>query len=188
MKEKTGEMPTLAEAASELGSEGNQGAVRSVANQTKEKTGEMPTLAVAASELGSMGGRRSCDCRRICTISCATENCKNTVQYIDGHCQPCHDLLPKKLKAQFCISVSVGVGGRVCGEKLYRGNQCFKCYYNPEAKKMREEKKAARPKCTINGCGGNEFRSYGLCDKHYKKSVKDAKAKMKVATDGNFGI
>jgi hypothetical protein len=55
MKEKSGKMPTLVEAASELVSRGNQGAVRSVANQMKEKTGEMPTLEAAASELGSRG-------------------------------------------------------------------------------------------------------------------------------------
>ncbi len=54
---KTGEMPTLAAAASKLGSRGNQGAVRSVANQMKLKTGEMRTLAAAASELGSRGNQ-----------------------------------------------------------------------------------------------------------------------------------
>jgi hypothetical protein len=37
---------------------------------------------------------------------------------------------------------------------------------------MREEKMAARPKCTIDGCGGIEVRLYGLRGKHYKKSVK----------------
>ena len=42
---------------------------------------------------------------------------------------------------------------------------------------MRETKKAARPKCSIDGC---------LCDKHNRKRNEDAKAKMKVATDGNF--
>ncbi len=56
MELKTGEMPTLMAAASELGRRGgilgNQGAVSSVANQMKEKTGVMPTLA---SELGSRG-------------------------------------------------------------------------------------------------------------------------------------
>jgi hypothetical protein len=41
---------------------------------------------------------------------------------------------------------------------------------------MREEKKAARPKCIIDGCGGNELRSYGLFKKHYKQSIEDAKA------------
>jgi hypothetical protein len=49
---------------------------------------------------------------------------------------------------------------------------------------MREGKKAVVPKFSIYGCG--ELRSYGLCDKHYWKRVKGAKAKMKVATDGNF--
>jgi hypothetical protein len=84
-------------------------------------------------------------------------------------------------------TVCTGVGGRVCGEKIERVNQCLKCYYHPEEKKMREAKKAAAPKCRINGCGGNEFRSYGLCGKHYRKRNEDAKAEMKVATDGNFG-
>jgi len=51
---------------------------------------------------------------------------------------------------------------------------------------MRERKKAALSKCSIDGCRGNEFRSYGFCGKHYNKSVEDAKAKMKVATDNNF--
>jgi hypothetical protein len=41
------------EVRSENGSRGNQGAVRSVANQMELETGEMPTLAAAASELGS---------------------------------------------------------------------------------------------------------------------------------------
>jgi hypothetical protein len=48
-------MLTLAAVASELGRRGNQGVVRSVANQMKLKTGEMPTLAAAASELGRRG-------------------------------------------------------------------------------------------------------------------------------------
>ncbi len=175
MKEKTGEMPTLATTASELGSRGNQGAVRSVANQMKEKSGEMPTLAAAASELGSRASRRGQDSRRICTISCATENCKNTVQQIDGLCNHCHKRVPKKLKVAFCISI--GIGDRVCGIEIHRGNQCRKCYFKPEAKKMREQEKAARPKCTIKGCVGNEFKSYELCRKLYKKSAEDAKAK-----------
>ena len=74
------------------------------------------------------------------------------------------------------------VGDRVCGREIERVNQCNKFYSDPEAKKMREEKMAARPKCTIDGCGGIEARLYGLCGKHYKKSVEEAnKAKMKVA-------
>jgi hypothetical protein len=85
----------------------------------------------------------------------------------------CHDLLPKKSKTEFCI----GVGDRVCGREIYRGNQWRKCYDHPDEKKMREEKKAARPKCTINGCVRNELRSYKLCSKHYEKNVEDAKAK-----------
>jgi hypothetical protein len=173
MNEKTGEMPTLTAAASELGSRGTEGAVRSVANQMKEKTGKMPTLVAAAYEMTSLGGRRSQDSRRIGTRGCATENCENTVHYTDGHCKHCHDLLPKKLKAEFCI----GVGGRVCGRVIERGNQCRKCSDHPDEKKIRAAKKAARPKCTINGCRLNELRSYGLCEKHYKDSVKDAKAK-----------
>jgi len=58
MKEKTGVMmSTLAAAASELGSRGNQGAVSSVTNQMKENNGVMPTLVAAASELGSRGNQ-----------------------------------------------------------------------------------------------------------------------------------
>ena len=85
-------------------------------------------------------------------------NCKNRVQQIDVLCGPCHKRVPKKLKAVFCIIV--GVGDRVCGREIYRGNQWRKCYDHPDEKKMREEKKAARPKCTINGCVRNELRSY----------------------------
>ena len=88
-----------------------------------------------------------------------------------------------KLKAEFCT----GIGGRVCGRESFRVNQCRKCYSHPEEKKIREAKKAASPKCRIDGCIGNEFRSYGLCVKHYLKRNEDAKAEMKVATDGNFG-
>jgi hypothetical protein len=188
------------------GFSGHQGAVRSVANQMKEKTAEMPTLMAVASKLGSRGnqgalkaiilrtgialeeaagekGRRANDNRRIGTRDCATENCKNTIHHTDGLCNRCHDLVPTKLKAEFCT----GVGGRVCGrEMIHRGNQCRKCYDHPEAKKTRETKKAEKPKCRIDGCGVNEFRSYGLCDKHYRKRNKDAKAEMKVATDSNF--
>ena len=114
-------------------------------------------------------GRRMNDSRRICTKICATENCKNVVVFKD-HCGSCQ---PKKLKVEFCI----GVGGRVlCVREIFRMNQCRECYYDPEEKKMREEKKAARPKCKIDGCGGNELRSYGLCENHYKKSFEEAKA------------
>ena len=63
MELKTGEMPSLKAATSELGRRGgilgNQGAVSSVPNQMKEKTGVMPTLAAAASELGSRGIQRA---------------------------------------------------------------------------------------------------------------------------------
>jgi hypothetical protein len=131
------------------------GASLSVFIQIKEKTGKRLTQVEAASELG----RRGADNRRIGTRGgCATENCKNTMQYIDGHCKACHYLLPKKLKAETCISIDVG--GRVCRRELFRGNQCRKCYDCPEEKKMRDEKKAARPKCTINGCKYTESRAY----------------------------
>ena len=99
---------------SENGRRGNQGAVSSVANQMKEKTGEMPTLEAAAYEMTSLGGRRAQDSRRICTKSCATENCKNTVHNIDGLCDRCHKRVPKKSKAEFCI----GVGDSVCGRGI----------------------------------------------------------------------
>ena len=95
--------------------------------------------------------------RRICTISCATENCKNTVQQIDVLCGPCHKRVPKKLKAVFCIIV--GVGDRVCGREIFRVNRCIKCYYKPEAK-MREEEKAARPKCNIKGMINHRSRLF----------------------------
>ena len=52
-------MSTLAAAASELGSRGNQGVVSSVTNQMKENNGVMPTLVAAASELGSRGNQRA---------------------------------------------------------------------------------------------------------------------------------
>ena len=98
---------------------------------------------------------------------CATENCRNVVVKKD-HCERCQ---PKKLKVEFCI----GVGGRVCGKEIYQSNQCRKCYNDPEEKKMREEKHAARPRCTTNGCR-HELRLYGLCQKHYNESLEEAKA------------
>jgi hypothetical protein len=64
------------------------------------------------------------------------------VQNPDGHCGSCRKWVPKKLKAEFFIV-----------------NQCYECHSHPEEKKMREEKKAARPKCTIDGCGVIEVRS-----------------------------
>jgi len=44
---KTGKKATLKEAATELGSRGNEGAVRSVANQMELKTGKKATLKAA---------------------------------------------------------------------------------------------------------------------------------------------
>jgi hypothetical protein len=44
----------------------------------------------------------------------ATENCENVGLHEDGHCNPCHKLVPWRLKVEFCI----GVGGRVCGRKI----------------------------------------------------------------------
>ena len=49
MELKTGEMPTLAAAASELGKRGNQGTVRRMAKRMELKTGVMPALEAAAS-------------------------------------------------------------------------------------------------------------------------------------------
>jgi hypothetical protein len=57
MELETGEFPTLAAAASELGSRANQGAVRSVANQMELEIGEMPSLEAAASEFGRRGNQ-----------------------------------------------------------------------------------------------------------------------------------
>jgi hypothetical protein len=158
---------------SENGRRANQGALAAIILRT----------GIALEEAAGEKGRRAQDNRRICIRGCTTENCKNTIQHTDGLCQRCHDLVPKKLKAEFCI----GVNGRVCGQKIERVNQCYKCYDHPEAKKMREEKKAAIPECRIDGCRGNEFRLYGLCQAHYRKINTDAKAEVKVETDGNFG-
>jgi hypothetical protein len=159
--------------ASELGSRANQGALEAIILRT----------GIALEEAAGKKSRRAQDSRRIGTRGCGTENCKNGVIYTDGLCSRCHDLVPMKLKAEFCT----GVGRRVCGREIDHGNQCRKCYYDPEEKNMRKEKKAARSKCRIDGCGGNECRSYGLCVKHYRKRNEDAKAEMKVETDGNFG-
>ena len=190
MELETGEMPTLAAAVSELGLRGDQGTLDTIVRKGIARK-DAPTFCgkcapnykidaifrtgIAREEAVSEGGRRSCDSRRICTISCATEKCKNTVQQIGGYCGPCHNLVPKNIKAEFCI----GVGGRLCGRKIERVNQCRKCYYDPEEKKMREAKKAAVPTSIIDGCRGNEVRSYGLCQKHYKQSER-AKAEMKL--------
>ena len=59
MNEKSGVMPTLTVAASELARQGNQGAVHRMANRMELKTGEMPSLETAASERGSTSGRKS---------------------------------------------------------------------------------------------------------------------------------
>ena len=162
---------------SKNGRRGIQGALEAIILRT----------GIALEEAAGELSRRAQDNRRIGTRVCVAENCKNTIQHTDGLCDRCHDLVPKKSKAEFCISV----GGRVCGRKIYRVNQCRKCYDHPEEKKMREEKKAEKkaaiPECRIDGCGVNEFRSYGLCEKHYRKRNKDTMAEMKVATDGNFG-
>ena len=119
---------------------------------------------IAPEDAHSFAGRRANDNRRISIMFCVTEKCKNAVIYKDGHCLVCHDLLPKKLIMEFFI----GVGGGGCEKvKFFRGNQCLTCYRHPDEKNMREAKKAAEPKCTIDGCGRNEYRSYGLCNKHY---------------------
>jgi hypothetical protein len=54
---------------------------------------------IATKDAPSYAARRAQDSRRICTIFCATENCKIRVQQIDGYCNPCHKLVPKKLTA-----------------------------------------------------------------------------------------
>ncbi len=58
MELKTGKKATLKDAATELGSRGKQGLVRSIANQIELKTGVMPSLEAAASERGSILGRK----------------------------------------------------------------------------------------------------------------------------------
>ena len=128
MELETGEMPTLVAAASELGRRGNQGALDAIV-ETGMDPEDAPTFCGRHAYDGNIAtavetgidpkdapfyiARRLQDSRRICTNFCVTENCKNTVQHIDGHCTPCRNLVPKKLKAEFCI----GVGGRVCGRK-----------------------------------------------------------------------
>jgi hypothetical protein len=174
MKEKTGEMPTLVAAASELGSRGNQGALeatvrsglpREVAprfNGKRVYDGRTDAILRAGITLGEAAGelsRRANDNKRIGTRDCATENCQNTIKHADRLWDLCHKRVPEKFNAEFCI----GVSGRVCGREIELVNQCKKCYRHPDAKKMREAKKAEKSKCRINGCGGNEFRSYGLC-------------------------
>ena len=113
MELKTGEMPTLAAAASKLGR--NQGDINAIvrtgiarrdaptfsgkcayqATSTslsgQELLVRMPLKFVESmhtmAKLTPLSGqeslaRRACDSRRICTICCATENCKNTVVYV----------------------------------------------------------------------------------------------------------
>ena len=92
---------------SENGRRGNQGALEAIILRT----------GIALEEAAGEKARRANDNRRICTRGCATENCKNTIQQPDGLCQRCHDLVPKKLKAEFCT----GVSGRVCGREIERG-------------------------------------------------------------------
>ena len=59
------------------------------------------------------------------------------MQHKDGYCNPCDNLVPKKLKAELCI----GVSGRVCGREIELVNQYRKCYYDPEEKTMREKRR-----------------------------------------------
>ena len=54
---------------------------------------------IATKDAPSYAARRAQDSRKICTIFCATENCKIRVQQIDGYCNPCHKLVPKNLTA-----------------------------------------------------------------------------------------
>jgi hypothetical protein len=57
MELERGKKATLKEAATELGSRGNEGAVCSVANQIELKTGKKATLKEAATELSSRGNK-----------------------------------------------------------------------------------------------------------------------------------
>ncbi len=90
---------------SKNGRRGIQGALEAIIFRT----------GIALEESAGELSRRAQDNRRIGTRVCVTENCKNTIQHTDGLCDRCHDLVPKKSKAEFCISV----GGRVCGRKIY---------------------------------------------------------------------
>ena len=108
MKEKTGVMPTLKAAASELGSRGNKGTVSSVANQMELETGKKPTLKEAASELGVIIGQKSVGkpkgnavWAKIVQISGSdkeiqgTEKCADTKQKICA--EMCHQALACRL-------------------------------------------------------------------------------------------
>jgi hypothetical protein len=126
---------------------------------------------VAHADAASFLGRRANDSRRKSTWECKTDNCKNRVSAPGGLCQPCHMAAPKVEKAEFCVGIN---GGR-CGSTLFSGNHCRKCYYHWDEKKRRAAKKAEAPKCGVEGCNFMEHRGYGLCIKHYKDSIKNAK-------------
>ncbi len=178
MKEKTGEMPTLKAAASELGSRAIQGAVRSVANQMKEKTGEMPTLKAAASELGSraiQGAVRSVANQmkektgEMPTLMAAASELgsrgregKSALYRISGNCaypgcnyaissgELCENHQPPKPIMEQSDKC------RVCSwvfdaKEQVRGGVCNACYYKPEARAARK-KVTAEKKATRGTC------------------------------------
>jgi hypothetical protein len=70
MKEKTGVMPTLKAAASELSSRGKEGGIMSVANKMYEETGVMPSLEAAAYEMSSRGGKGNLGKRKDGSTEC----------------------------------------------------------------------------------------------------------------------
>ncbi len=208
MELKTGEMPTLAAAASKLGR--NQGDINAIVRtgiarrdapifsgkcayqststslSGQELLVRMPLKFVESAhtmaKLTPLSGQESLARRRLPSWAGGHVTVDGFAPYValqriakiqwciyrDGHWDPCHKLVPRKLKAEFCI----GLSGRVCGREIFRVHKCRKCYYDPEEKKMREEKKAARPKCRIDGCGGNELRSYGLFKNIISKALK----------------
>jgi hypothetical protein len=95
------------------------------------------------------------------------------VQHTDRGLQ----LLPQTGTQEVKGGVLIGIGGMVCGRKIERVNQCYKCYDHPKAKKMREAKKAARPKCSIYGCGGNELDRTDCALNIIGKALKTLKQK-----------
>jgi hypothetical protein len=125
MKEKTGVMPTLKAAASELGSRGNQGAVRSVADQMELETGEMPTLKEAASKLGRSCGRKSVGkpkgnavWAKVVQISGSDEEIQGTEKCADTKSKICAELCHQGIGVSYttCITNYIGKWFKYAGE------------------------------------------------------------------------
>ncbi len=124
MKEKTGEMPSLEAAASELGRRANQGAVHRMAKRMELKTGEMPSLEAAASKRGSASGRKSVGkpkgkgnavWAKVVQISGSDEEIQGTEKCADTKSKICAELCHQGIGLSFTTCVTKYIGGEFTG-------------------------------------------------------------------------